>query len=178
MADQRAAPDIADLVAEHHAALYGYAYRLTGVVSDAEDLTQQVFLIAQQKLPQLREPAAARSWLYTILRRCFSRSLQQNRPVLAESLQLDIENVPEDVGSETWIDQERLELALNDLPAEFRSVLVMFFFEDCSYREIAEALEIPIGTVMSRLARAKSRLRTSLFDAEDMPARTGREQAN
>jgi RNA polymerase sigma-70 factor (ECF subfamily) len=164
MADQRDAIDLAELVARHHAALYGYAYRLTGAAADAEDLTQQTFLIAQRKLAQLREPAAARSWLFTILRRCFSKTLRRNQPLLAENLQLNIENIPEEIPIEASIDRQQLQRALDGLPPNYRLVLVMFFFEDCSYRQIAEQLEVPIGTVMSRLARAKARLRARLFE--------------
>ena len=163
MADAADAIDIADLVAEHHAAVYGYAYRLTGVVADAEDLTQQVFLIAQRKTAQLREPTAARSWLFTILRRCFSKSLKRNRPLLAENLSLDIENIPEEMPVEASIDQAELQEALSELPPKYRLVLVMYFFEERSYRDIAEQLDVPIGTVMSRLARAKARLKERLF---------------
>ncbi|MBN1591473.1 MAG: sigma-70 family RNA polymerase sigma factor [Pirellulales bacterium] len=163
MADDRAAIDIAELVTQHHAAVYGYAYRLTGVEADAEDLTQQVFLIAQRKSAQLREPAAARGWLLTILRHCFSKNLRQNRPVLAGNLPLNIESIPEEIPTEASIDREQLQQALDELPPHYRLVLVMFFFEDCSYRQIAEQLEIPLGTVMSRLARAKARLKTRLF---------------
>ncbi len=166
MADPARAIDMAELVAQHHAALYGYAYRLTGAEADAEDLTQQAFLIAQRKLSQLREPAAARSWLLTILRHCFSKTLQRSRPLLAESLHLNIENIPEEMPTEASIDRQRLQQALDELPPKYRLVLVMFFFEDCSYRQIAEQLDVPLGTVMSRLARAKARLRARLFEKE------------
>ena len=169
MADDRAMPDIADLVAHHHAAVYGSAYRLTGMVADAEDLTQKVFLIAQQRLPQLRDPAAARSWLFTIARRCFIRDLRRSGPVLTACPQLDIENVPEEVPDEASIDREQLQAALDALPPDHRLVLVMFFFEELSYREIAEQLGVPMGTVMSRLARAKARLRESLFERDEGP---------
>ena len=64
------------------------------------------------------------------------------------------------------IDQERLTAALHELPDEFRLVLLMFYFEDLSYQEMAEQLEIPIGTVMSRLSRAKGHLKARLVDAE------------
>jgi RNA polymerase sigma-70 factor (ECF subfamily) len=69
------------------------------------------------------------------------------------------------------IDGERLQLALNELPEEFRLVLVMFYFEECTYREIADKLEIPLGTVMSRLSRGKQRLRERLADDDrrDVP---------
>ena len=90
-------PDIAGLVAEHHQAVYRYGYRLCGSVADAEDLTQQAFLPAQQKLDQLRKPESARSWLFTILRNCFLKSVRRPEPLLDGSLELDIDSVPEEV---------------------------------------------------------------------------------
>lgn len=155
--------DLAHLVAEHHQAVYRYAYRLTGSVPDAEDLTQQVFLTVHRKLDQLRSAESGRSWLFTILRNCFLKSHQKRRPIPAGSLELNVDLIPAEVPADE-IDQERLQLALNELPDEFRVVVVMFYFEDCSYREIAEKLELPIGTVMSRLARAKRDLRLQLFE--------------
>lgn len=163
MADERAGIDVSQLVAEHHQAVYRYAYRLSGSIPDAEDLTQQVFLIAQQKLGQLRNVESARSWLFAILRNCFLKACQRRRPIPAADLQLNIETVPAEIPRDAQIDRERLQEAVCQLPAPFRVVLVMFYFEECSYRQIAEQLDLPIGTVMSRLARAKRHLRSKLF---------------
>jgi len=160
-------PDIAELVAEHHQAVYRYGYRLCGSAADAEDLTQQAFLTAQQKLDQLRKPESARSWLFTITRNCFLKSVRRSGPVSAGSLDLNMDSVPEEVPEEGDIDAETLQRALDELPDKFRLVLAMFYFEDCSYREIAERLDMPIGTVMSRLARAKGALRSKLFAATE-----------
>jgi RNA polymerase sigma-70 factor (ECF subfamily) len=166
MADDRAAMDIAQLVAEHHQTVYRYAYRLTGSVADAEDLTQQAFLTAQERLGQLRREASARSWLLTILRNYFLKSCQKRRPIPAENLQLNMNTIPAVIPDELDIDRERLQRALDELPPKYRLVLVMFYFEECSYREIAHRLDVPIGTVMSRLARAKGHLRAKLFEAD------------
>lgn len=164
MADEPARPDVARLVAQHHRAVYQYAFRLSGSVPDAEDLTQQVFLVAQKKLGQLRKVESARGWLFTILRNCFLKDRQRRRPVPAASLQLNVDTIPAQVPDEEDIDRERLQQAVNQLPDGFRLVLVMFYFEECSYREIAQRLDLPIGTVMSRLARAKGHLRSKLFE--------------
>ena len=166
MADDGAAIDIAQIVAEHHQSVYRYAYWLTGSVPDAEDLTQQVFLVAQQKLAQLRKREAARGWLFAILRNGFLKIRQQHRALSAGSLQLDIESIPAKGPSREEIDRERLEQALAELPAKHRLVVTMFYYEGCSYRQIAERLKLPIGTVMSRLARAKGRLRQNLFQRQ------------
>lgn len=166
MADEQPRMDIAQMVAEHHQAVYRYAYRLSGGVPDAEDLTQQVFLVAQQKLGQLRNAASARGWLFAILRSCFLKTRARRTPVPAANLRLNVDTIPAEVPDEGDIDRERLQEAIDQLPSVFRLVLVMFYFEECSYRDIAESLDLPIGTVMSRLARAKGHLRSKLFDPD------------
>ncbi|HID76342.1 MAG TPA: sigma-70 family RNA polymerase sigma factor [Planctomycetaceae bacterium] len=166
MAEERTGLDIEALVAEHHRAVYGYAFRLTGSVADAEDLTQQVFLTAYRNLAQLREPASARRWLFAILRNTFLKNHAKRRPVPVSDLDLNIEAIGEDVPEERPIDQEQLQAAVDELPEKFRIVLVMFYYEGCPYREIAEELRLPIGTVMSRLARAKRYLRAHLFGSQ------------
>ena len=164
MDDDRPALDMARIVAEHHAAVYRYAYRLTGSEPDAEDLTQQVFLIVQEKLVQLRSPDSAQSWLFTILRNCFLKSRQKRRPIPAGNLSFDVDSVAMEIPEEPVVSSDRLQGALDQLPEKFRVVLTMFYYEDLSYREIAEQLQVPIGTVMSRLARAKRHLRSRLFE--------------
>jgi RNA polymerase sigma-70 factor, ECF subfamily len=164
VADSPVNTDIAALVAQHHRDVYRYAYRLAGTPEDAEELTQQVFLTAQAKLAQLRQPESARSWLFTILKRSYIKSRGHWRPISAGSLDLKLENIPERVPAADDVDREQLQLALDRLPPKHRLVLVMFYFEEASYREIAERLDMPIGTVMSRLARAKARLRDMLFE--------------
>jgi RNA polymerase sigma-70 factor (ECF subfamily) len=162
--------DIATLVAEHHAVLYRYAYRLTGSVSDAEDLTQQTFLSAQLKLDQLRSSSSGRPWLFAILRNCYIKSKRTQAPLTAASLDMDMNSVPDEMPGESWIDQEKLQAAINELPDEFKLVLLLFYFEECSYREIAERLSLPDGTVMSRLSRAKNHLRAKLFEHDFQPS--------
>lgn len=157
--------DVEQLVREHHAPVYRYAYRLTGSVPDAEDLTQQTFLIANQKIGQLRDATRSLGWLFTILRRCFLNECRQRVETPASNLEMALEQIPEEIPADS-IDREQLQAALVSLSDEFRLVLVMFYFEDCSYREIAEKLELPIGTVMSRLSRAKQHLRRALHPDE------------
>ena len=158
--------DIRQLVSDHHESVYRYAYRLTGSAADAEDLSQQVFLIAQTKLDQLRDENAARGWLFTILRNCFSKSLRRRQPVPAANLEMNVDEIAEEMPLDGPFDEERLQTSLNQLPEEFRLVLRMFYFEDCSYREIADRLGVPIGTVMSRLSRGKGYLRSKLLEQE------------
>lgn len=167
MADNQIGMDIGQVVAEHHRVLFAYAYRLTGAVPDAEDLTQQTFLTAQEKLGQLRRSASVQSWLFTILRNYFLKACRKKRPQAAGDLDLNINSIPETVPREDEIDREKLQRALDELAPNYRLVLTMFYFEDCSYREIAERLDLPMGTVMSRLARAKGYLRSILLDCRE-----------
>jgi RNA polymerase sigma-70 factor (ECF subfamily) len=89
-------------------------------------------------------------------------------------LGLDLDSLPAVAEVGESVDGERLEQALGELPPEFRAVLVMFYFDDCSYREIAEQLGVPMGTVMSRLARGKQHLRSRLLGDEKVPNPTVR----
>lgn len=166
MADAPAKIDVDWLVAECYEAVYRYAFRLTGAAVDAEDLTQQAFLVAQQKFTQLRQPESARSWLFAILRNCWLKTWKRQEAVSASGIGLDLDAVPSAVEDAQPIDSDRLQEAISEIPAEFRVVLAMFYFENFSYREIADELGLPMGTVMSRLARAKRHLRARLFEQE------------
>ena len=165
MDDRRCASNLADLIEQHYSLLYRYAFRLSGSAADAEDLTQQTFLTAQAKLHQLREPSYAKAWLFAIIRNTFRKSLRHHgNPAV-----LPLESVSEPAANRPinpTFDSEEIQNALNELPEEFRSPLVLYYFNEFSYKEIAEQLEIPIGTVMSRLARAKTHLRRRLEPRE------------
>jgi len=150
------------LVTEHYAPLYRYAYRLSGSAADAEDLTQEAFCTAQRKMSQLRDPARAKSWLFSILRNAYLHRLRADKHqhfVPVESLSDVAEPPPDPVPP---VEPERLQEALNELPEVFRTPIILYYFEDFSYRDIAEQMDLPIGTVMSRLARAKAHLRCRL----------------
>ena len=172
MTESDSSVEIGQLVSEHHAAVYRYAFRLTGTVCDAEDLTQQTFLAALRSLSQLRQAEHARAWLFTILRHAYAKLKGKRLPLSATPYDIDLENVPEELPEEPLVDQQRLQEAINELPDEFKLVVLLFYFEECSYREIADRLSVPPGTVMSRLARAKARLRAKLFEPDDAPVAT------
>lgn len=157
---------VTKLIGQHYELLYRVSFRLTGSVTDAEDLTQQTFLTAQQKLEQLRQTESAKSWLLAILRHHFFRNRSR---AAKQSVQLD--SLPEPICSTRrpdGDDSEELQAALNDLPEEFRFPLVLFYFHELSYQDIAAELSIPLGTVMSRLSRGKEHLRRRLCrDADE-----------
>ena len=151
-------PTIQELIESHHALLYRYAYRLCGSAVDADDLTQQTYLIAHEKIRQLRDPQSAKSWLCTILRHAYLR-IVRHQTVLQP---LDYaKDYPQPVSHDSF-DEEALQLALSKLPEEYRSAVILYYFQELSYQEIAEVLEIPLGTVMSRLSRGKSQLKVLL----------------
>jgi len=161
METARNAPELLELVQNHYALVYRFAYRLTGSSADAEDLTQQTFLTAQMKLQQLRTPDNAKAWLCTIVRNAYLKNQRSKNGMPVCSLQSVAEPADSDP-SELEFDSEELQAALNELPEEFRTTLILFYFDEFSYKEIADQLEVPIGTVMSRLARGKSHIRRRL----------------
>ena len=152
---------LAALVEEHSDLLYRYAYRLCGSATEAEDLTQQTFLAAHRHLDQLREPGRAKSWLCSILRNVYLKQVRSHHTVQVSSLQ-DVAEPAVEAGIETLVDEEQLQAALLELPEEYRSPVILFYFGELSYKEIADQLAVPIGTVMSRLARGKSYLKKRL----------------
>lgn len=155
------------LVDEHYVSLYRYAFRLAGSAADAEDLTQEAFCKAQIHLGQLRDPARARPWLFSILRNAYlhrARAEKQHRWVPLEVACDVSEPAPEALPE---IDPDKLQLALAELPEAFRTPVILYFFEDFSYRDIADQMDLPIGTVMSRLSRAKAHLRGRLLPATE-----------
>jgi RNA polymerase sigma-70 factor (ECF subfamily) len=159
--------EIARIVAEHHAVVYRYAFRLTGHVPDAEDLTQLTFLTAVRKLDQLRQADRVVSWLLAVARNAYLKQNRRRQPASATSLGLDLERVTWVDPPEGDLDLEQLQPALDELPDEFKVVVLMYYFEEHSYKQIAEELDIPIGTIMSRLSRAKSHLRAKLASRDD-----------
>lgn len=161
---------VRQLVLDHHALVYRLAYRLTGNQADAEDVAQQTFLQAQQSLHQLRTPENPAPWLCSIVRSCWMKQHRRRRPVSAASVDLNVDEIPQPLAEDEDFDLERLQSALDDLPAEYKLAVTMFYLEGLSYKEIAAQLEIPIGTVMSRLARGKAQLRERLLPPENQAA--------
>lgn len=169
MADGMRLPTTNELIEQHSGLLYRYAYRLTGDGDDAEDLVQQAFLLAHQRIHQLRDAGAARGWLISIVRNVFLKSLRHRH--VGRSLDDIDEPQAWDDGRDVPVHVERLQQALLELSEEFRSPLVLYYFEEFSYQEIAAHMGVPIGTVMSRLSRGKAFLKNKLTDnVEKLPA--------
>lgn len=158
------------LIDAHYEALYRYAYRLTGSAADAEDLTQESFGKAFTRLSQLRDPDRAKAWLFRILRNLYLHKVRDEKRHRVVPLDA-VGDLPDHAADETPdIDPARLQQALDELDEGFRTPLVLFYFEEFSYRDIAEQMDLPIGTVMSRLARAKAYLRVKLSPPGEVAA--------
>jgi RNA polymerase sigma-70 factor (ECF subfamily) len=154
-------------VTPHLNAAYNLARWLTRNDDDAEDVVQETCLRAYRSFDGFRG-RDARSWILAIVRNSAYSWLAKNRaheaPVALENELLEIPS--ETPGPErvvlTRIDAENLRQAIDALPPDLREVIVLREMEDLSYKEIAELASVPIGTVMSRLARARERLRKVL----------------
>ena len=158
----------AQLVDAHYAPLYRFALSLARNASDAGDLVQQTFFIWATKGEGLRELSKAKSWLFTTLYREFLRGRRRDaRSSSLEELPAgEKEPLAEDVDRVSRIDASLVMAALQTVDESFRVPLTLFYLEDLSYQEIAAALEVPIGTVMSRLSRGKAQLRAALERVE------------
>jgi RNA polymerase sigma-70 factor (ECF subfamily) len=154
----------AQLVDSHYTGLYRYALSLARSASDASDLTQQTFFVWAKKGHTLRDANKAKTWLFTTLYREFLRNKRLGARVTAiEDLPAREQEFPSEAPDPVApFDAQVVMAALQDVDAIFRAPLTLFYLQELSYREIAGALEIPIGTVMSRLSRGKAELRAAL----------------
>src|SRR5262245_22599691 len=157
------------LVEAHYEALYRYAYRLGGSAADAEDLVQEAFCKAQANLSQLRDAERAKPWLFSILRNAYLHRTRADRHPHLVPLDAAADVAEPLNDSFPEIEPDLLQKALDELPEVFRTPVILFYFEDFSYRDIAEQMDLPIGTVMSRLARAKAHLRARLLQPDNSP---------
>jgi RNA polymerase sigma-70 factor (ECF subfamily) len=147
--------------------LYAYAMVLSRNPAVAADLVQESYLRALKAKESLRPDSNVKSWLFTILRNIWLNHLRHERagPKLAE---LDSDENLADVSIATSEDphdlyvrnlqREQVRTAIQQLPIEFREIIILREYEELSYSEIANVLQCPMGTVMSRLARARSKL--------------------
>lgn len=149
------APVAKHQIAERRGRLYRVAYAWCGERHLADDLVQETLTRAIAKRHQLREPSRLDSWLYSILNNCWREHLRGRRPQdELDEQSLTSSRCPEGINQSEELCQRVLELMAR-LPEGQRQVLSLVALEELSYREVAEALDIPIGTVMSRLCRAR-----------------------
>ncbi len=157
--------DFTALVDTHYRGLFQFACSLSHSEADASDLTQETFLRWAQKSGQLRDTSKAKSWLFTTLYRLFLNRRRHVTRFPHDELS-DAESRLPSISSDAVRSLEASEVmqALREIDETFRIPVVLFYLEDHSYQEIASILNIPEGTVMSRLYRGKAMLRNKMKD--------------
>ncbi len=147
--------------------LYRLAYAWTRNVALAEDLAQEALLKAWHKRAQLRDADAGRAWLFAILANCHRDHLRRHQETDdIDTLALTDESSPE-AETERRTVIGRVRTAVAALPVGQRQVITLVDLEGLSYTEVANVLEVPVGTVMSRLCRARKALRQALLATAD-----------
>ena len=166
----------ARLLAAHQDKLYRVAYRMAGHHEDAQDLLQDALLEAYRSFKKFQRGSYFDKWLYRIMTNTFiDRQRHKKRVGVVESLDAPLPGEGEGAGRDIpdWADEpsrrilqdkfdEPVQKALDSLPPEFRMVLILSDVEEFSYEEISEMMDTPIGTVRSRLHRARSMMRQKL----------------
>jgi RNA polymerase sigma-70 factor (ECF subfamily) len=150
-----------ELVDAHYQALFRFGMSLTRDVNTASDLVQETFCIWAAKGSQLKDRTKAKTWLFTTLHREFlslrrRASKFSDEPVDEDSAEAA---TPSQDDAERQMDGQRALEILGSLEETYRAPLALFYLQQHSYKEIAEILDVPIGTVMSRLSRGKEMLR-------------------
>lgn len=163
------------LVQRHQTRLVGYLRGLTNTEADAEDLAQEAFLRAYRSLKGFRGTSSFRTWLYQIATNAFRNWLEKRRnqaPVNAGSIDAPPPGMDEPVepmGDENpearHVQRDAIDRALAQLPADQREAVLLRDVEGFEYREIAEQLGVPLGTVESRIFRGRARLKELLRTA-------------
>ncbi len=159
-----------DLTYPHLEFLYNMALKYTGKSYDAEDIVQETMYLAYRNFHQLRDEEKCRQWLFAILRTTFLKEKRSfiRRPLLDDGSGYLKHITDESADSlavrfEKKMDREDVQYVLERMTEKHKSPLILYYMEDMTYQEIADYLEIPIGTVMSRLARAKKQMKKELL---------------
>jgi RNA polymerase sigma-70 factor, ECF subfamily len=153
--------------------LYNFAYWLTQGREEAEDLVQETYAKALKGFASFQQGTNFRAWMYRILRNTFLTSRTGLRAASSVSFDEEIAQEASFVSSDTpetilvqRSDQELVQQALGQLSVPYREILLLCEFEEMSYQEIAATLAVPMGTVMSRLSRARAALRGAVKELQ------------
>jgi RNA polymerase sigma-70 factor, ECF subfamily len=156
---------------EHLDGLYSYALVLTRNHAEAEDLVQETYVRAIPAMGRLRAGSNTKGWLFTILRNVWLNQLRKwrNGPQMIEmDVGDDVANSIVETSKDSHdlyvskLEAEQVRAAIQELPINCREIILLREYEDLSYQEIANLLDCPVGTVMSRLGRARAKLRVLL----------------
>ena len=165
--------DYQQIVALYHDSLYRFALSLSGTPDDAAELTQETYVRLLSKSWQLRDSSKVKAWMFTTLYRIFlGWRRHQVRFPHVEVMKVEHELPPLTPKVLEQMDGETVMLSLLELEEHFRNPLTLFYVQCLSYREIAEILSIPVGTVMSRLSRGKELLREKLSSKAESSVRS------
>jgi RNA polymerase sigma-70 factor (ECF subfamily) len=161
--------DFENLVASYYEPLYRFAFSLAHDEADACDLVQQSFYIWAAKGHQLRDASKVKTWLFTTLHREFLASRRRN----TRFPHVDLDAAEDDLPLAAPLPPNRLDGSvvidtLTQMDETYRAPIVLFYLQDCSYNQIAEILDVPLGTVKSRLSRGLAQLQQLL--ARDIAA--------
>ena len=169
-ADGRTGTDVRDEMLRCLDALHGYAIALTRDPTEAEDLVQDTYMQSTLHCGRLRPRSNVKAWMFTIMRNRWLKQLRhaKRRPefvalddMSAERWMADSDQEPGYLCERIW-EREEIRTALAQLPFVQREIILLRDIEGFSYKEMAEMLDCPLGTIMSRLARARDRFRTLL----------------
>jgi RNA polymerase sigma-70 factor (ECF subfamily) len=154
--------DFNGMVAEHGAAMYRLAYRLVGDRHEAEDVVQEAFRSAWKSRKLYRSDSGGRAWLASILRRRVADHWRRHRPpaVMGDDQHLEVGTAADDPYRDELTDE--MQKALARLPVELRETLLLVVVGELTHQEACEMLGVPLGTVLSRVSRARGRLREIL----------------
>jgi len=146
--------------------LYRLAYSWCHEPALADDLVQETLEKALKKSSQLREPAAMETWLFSILTNCWRDHFRRTKDTVdIDDIPFEHEITPEHEHQQHQV-VSQVRAAIGTLPLGQRQVLTLVDLEGCSYIEVANILGVPVGTVMSRLCRARRALKASLLDSD------------
>ncbi len=150
------------IVSEHYEALFRFALSLSSSESDACDLTQQTFYVWAKKGDQLRDATKAKAWLFTTLHRAFLQTRRKQSRFTQQDFEEVSKQLPAALPRYDSSDCSQVLSALAGIDELYQSAVALFYLEDYSYREIAGILDVPIGTVRSRISRGIAQLREQL----------------
>jgi RNA polymerase sigma-70 factor, ECF subfamily len=156
--------DFEELVEVFYMPLYRFALSLSREPSDAADLTQQTFLLWATKGHQLHQQSKVKSWLFTTLYREFLRGERKRCRQFESDGEAELSDVQSLPVAADQLDGDAVIHALLNLEEIYRAPLSLFYLQEHSYKEIAEILDLQLGTVMSRISRGKAQLRKQLTD--------------